>query len=300
MKKFLILGLICFSLYSCKTGGSKEEEQQDTVVSVKAERLVQGNIPTELSFNGSTVYLKKSPVVSPISGYITKVNARYGDEVRRNDVLFEIQTRESQALEGDSSIRNFGIIRVTAVSEGFIDDITVNATGVFVSEGGSLCNIVNSRDLMIRVNVPFEYNSIMKRGKKCSIYLSDNSFISGSVTGILPVMDQENQTQTILIRPDTGRQLPENMNVIIKFAGESPRDKAFLVSKSALMTNETQSEFWIMKIDTGNIAVKVPVLKSLANDSIAEIMSSRLRLNDLVISEGAYGLPDSTVVKIAE
>jgi hypothetical protein len=300
MKKFLILGLICFSLYSCKTGGSKEEEQQDTVVSVKAERLVQGNIPTELSFNGSTVYLKKSPVVSPISGYITKVNARYGDEVRRNDVLFEIQTRESQALEGDSSIRNFGIIRVTAVSEGFIDDITVNATGVFVSEGGSLCNIVNSRDLMIRVNVPFEYNSIMKRGKKCSIYLSDNSFISGSVTGILPVMDQENQTQTILIRPDTGRQLPENMNVIIKFAGESPRDKAFLVSKSALMTNETQSEFWIMKIDSGNIAVKVPVLKSLANDSIAEIMSSRLRLNDLVISEGAYGLPDSTVVKIAE
>jgi hypothetical protein len=300
MKKLLILGLICASLYSCGTERGKGEEQQATIVSVKAERLIQGNIPTELSFNGNTVYLKKSPVVSPISGYVTKVNARYGDEVRRNDVLFEIQTRERQALEGDSSIRNFGIIKVNAVSEGFIDDITVNATGVFVTEGGSLCNIVNSKDLIIRVNVPFEYNSIMRKGRKCSIFLADNSIISGSVSGVLPIMDEENQTQTILIKPDTGRQLPENMNVIVKFAGESSHDKAFLVSKSALMANETQNEFWIMKIDSGNIAVRVPVMKRMANDSIAEISSPLLKLNDLVISEGAYGLPDSTVVKIAQ
>jgi hypothetical protein len=55
-----------------------------------------------------------------------------------------------------------------------------------------------------------------------------------------------------------------------------------------------------MKIDEGDIAVKVPVTRGIENDSIAEIISSDLRINDLIISEGAYGLPDSTIVSIAK
>ena len=64
------------------------------------------------------------------------------------------------------------------------------------------------------------------------------------------------------------------------------------------MTNETQSEFWVMKIINDTLAVKIPVIKGFENDSVSEISSPLLNKNDLVISEGAYGLPDSTVVKI--
>ena len=73
-----------------------------------------------------------------------------------------------------------------------------------------------------------------------------------------------------------------------------------LVSKSSLMTDETQSEFWVMKINAGDTAVKIPVTKGIENDSIAEIISSGLKVNDLIISEGAYGLPDSTIVSIVK
>jgi hypothetical protein len=66
------------------------------------------------------------------------------------------------------------------------------------------------------------------------------------------------------------------------------------------MTDETQNEFWVMKIITGDTAVKIPVTKGIENDSIAEIISSDLQDNDLIISEGAYGLPDSTVVSIVK
>jgi len=55
-----------------------------------------------------------------------------------------------------------------------------------------------------------------------------------------------------------------------------------------------------MKITEGNTAVKIPVAKGIENDSIAEIISSDLKINDLIISEGAYGLPDSTTVSIAK
>nr|HPR74472.1 hypothetical protein [Bacteroidales bacterium] len=108
-----------------------------------------------------------------------------------------------------------------------------------------------------------------------------------------------NQTQTVLIRPETTRLIPGNLNLLIFFIKEK-HDKTMLVSKSSLMTDETQSEFWVMKITEGDTAVKIPVAKGIENDSIAEIISSDLKINDLIISEGAYGLPDSTTVSIAK
>jgi hypothetical protein len=263
-----------------------------------ASPFIQGVIENEISFIGSTVYLNKTQIISPIAGYIVRADVKFGQEVQKNEVLFEIQTRESKALEYEKkSAGDFGIVKVPATSGGFINELNVNESGIYVAEGGNLCNIVDNNDLMIKVNVPFEYNSLLRKESNCKIRLADNTIITGSVFRILPVMDEVNQTQTVLIKPGTNRQLPENLNLTIRFVNEKHR-QSFLVSRSSLMTNETQSEFWVMKIDANNLAVKIPVKKGIENDSIAEIISADLKVNDLIISEGAYGLPDSTIIRI--
>jgi hypothetical protein len=152
---------------------------------------------------------------------------------------------------------------------------------------------------MVRVNIPFEYISVLNRERRCRIGMADNTTVPGSVFRILPVVDEVNQTQTVLIKPETGRQLPENLNLSIRFINKKHL-QSLLVARSALMTNETQSEYWVMKIDGGNMAVMVPVIKGIENDTIAEIISPGLKVNDLIISEGAYGLPDSTSVTIVK
>jgi hypothetical protein len=53
-----------------------------------------------------------------------------------------------------------------------------------------------------------------------------------------------------------------------------------------------------MKIVNDNLAVKTPVAIGIENDKLVEILSTDLNKNDLIISEGAYGLTDSTTVKI--
>lgn len=298
---FILIFAICIfqMLSSCKTRSTAGEEQLPAV-SVKVTPIIQGDIENEICFNGSTTYLKKNLVISPISGYIVKVNVRFGQEVNKGEVLFEVQTRESKALESDDRTSgDFGAVKIAAASSGFINDLNISEAGGYVAEGGSLCTIVNNKDLMVKVNVPFEYNYILTRGRICKIRLADSTSISGSVFRILPVMDEINQTQTVLIKPETGRQLPENLNLLITFISERHR-QAFLVSKSSLMTNETQSEFWIMKFDSGNLAVKIPVKKGIENDTVAEIISPVLKINDLIISEGAYGLPDSTAIRLAK
>lgn len=302
MKRLLIqlfVFSIIYSLSACRPRSTSVNEQMP-VVSVKAEPIVSGTIENEISFNGSTVYLKKSQVLSPISGYVVSTSLRFGQEVKKGMVLFELKTRESKALESvyDTSAIS-GTVKIHAASDGFISELNINESGVYVAEGSILCNIVNNIDLMVRLNVPYEYVSILSREKKCKIRLADNSVISGSVIRILPSVDESNQTQTVIIKPETARLLPENLNLLIFFIKEK-HDNAMLVSKSSLMTDETQSEFWVMKIITGDTAVKIPVTKGIENDSKAEIFSSDLKVDDLIISEGAYGLPDSTVVSIVK
>jgi hypothetical protein len=298
---FILFFAVCIfqMLSSCKTRSTAGDEQMP-VVSVKAAPILRGDIEDEISFNGSTVYLRKNRVISPIAGYIVKVNVRFGQEVNQGDVLFEVQTRESKALEsGEMTAGDLGTVKIKAASSGFINDLNISEAGGYVAEGEDLCTIVNNKDLMVKVNVPFEYNNILKRERQCKIRLADNTSITGSVLRILPVMDEINQTQTVLIKAVTARQLPENLNLLIRFIRDRHR-QALLVSKSSLMTNETQSEFWVMKIGANNLAVKVPVKKGIENDTVTEIISPLLNVNDLVISEGAYGLPDSTTIRFAK
>jgi len=66
------------------------------------------------------------------------------------------------------------------------------------------------------------------------------------------------------------------------------------------MTNETQSKFWVMKVVNNKLAVKVPFTKGIENDNMVEALSSGLTDADRVITEGAYGLNDSTVIKVVK
>lgn len=284
-------------LISCKAKNTSVEEQVP-VVSVKTTVVKQGDIESRVTLNGKTIYLKKNIIVSPIAGYVTKLNIRYGEVVQKNEVLFEVQTKESKALENTGTLKeSAGVLKVLAPAGGIINELIINETGGFVVEGGPMCSIVETADFVIQMNVPFQYNTLIKEIMKCKIILPDNTLLDGYVSKILPVINVATQTQDVLIKPYSNRPLPENLNLLVQFINEK-HTESLLVVKEAVMTNETQSELWVMKINNGNLAVKVPVIRGIENDSIVEISSPYLKINDLLISEGAYGLSDSTIVKI--
>ncbi|NMB71433.1 MAG: HlyD family efflux transporter periplasmic adaptor subunit [Bacteroidales bacterium] len=302
MKKLLISMFAFYYLYTFTGCKSHSTEIQETIpkVTVEARPLVKGSIQNEIYFNGTTVFLKRNPVIAPISGYVAKARVVFGQEVGKNDVLFELKTKEAQALESDKDTFNLaGIVKVPANSDGYIAEINLNEAGAYVTEGSVLCTIVNDNDLFIRLNVPIESMPVVRKQEKCKIIRSENSVIAGTVFRILPSVDVVNQTQTVFIKPAAGTRLPENMNLLLSFVNEQHSD-ALLVSRSSLMTNETQSTFWVMKIVNDSIAVKVPVRKGLENDSIVEIISPELHVGDVIINKGAYALPDSSIVNIAK
>jgi len=273
-------------------------EEQVPVVSVRTTVVKQGDIESRVNLNGKTIYLKKNIIVSPIPGYIIKMNVRYGEVVKKNDVLFEVQTKEGKALENTNTFQeNAGIVKVLAPAGGIINELNINETGGYIVEGGPMCSIVETGDFVIQMNVPFQYNALIKRNMKCKIILPDNTSLDGYVNRILPVINMTTQTQDVLIKPSSGRPLPENLNLIVQFINEK-HTGSLLVVKGAVMTNEIQSKFWVMKIIDNNMAIEVPVIKGIENDTIVEVSSPVLKINDLLISDGAFGMADSTIVKI--
>jgi len=70
------------------------------------------------------------------------------------------------------------------------------------------------------------------------------------------------------------------------------------VPESAVLGNEEQTSFWVLKLKNDSICIKVPVEKGLEIDSLIQLINSGLQLNDRVISEGGYGLPDSAKVQV--
>ncbi len=293
-KYFILSAFAIVQLYSCKKPETAVKNQA-VIVTVKTSSVEEGNVTDIIQLNAKTVFLKKNLVQSPISGYVYAVKVKYGDLVKKNNVLFEIQSKESKALAVADN-ENMGLIKVLANSDGYVGEVVVSETGGYVAEGAALCSIVENKNITVQANMPYEYNSAIKVGSKCKLSLPDNTTIEGTVTKILPTVDANNQTQQILISPKSNQQIPENLNITATFQ-KSKRNTCLMIPTSALMTNEKQTEFWVMKIVGKDMAVKIPISKGYSNQTTVEIEGIGIQKGDMIITEGAYGMEDSTKVR---
>jgi multidrug efflux pump subunit AcrA (membrane-fusion protein) len=111
------------------------------------------------------------------------------------------------------------------------------------------------------------------------------------------MMDSATQTERILIRIKSHKRIPENIIAKVHILKEY-KNNAISVPKEAVLTDETQSQFWIMKMADSTTAVKVPVEKGTETSKSVEIISPPLDSTDLIVISGNYGLPDTANVMI--
>jgi uncharacterized NAD(P)/FAD-binding protein YdhS len=81
---------------------------------------------------------------------------------------------------------------------------------------------------------------------------------------------------------------------------KSEKNNTASLPKSALLTDETQSEFWVMKMIDSSTAVKVPITQGIETGDKVEILSPPFSPNDKIVVTGNYGLPDTAKVKIVQ
>jgi len=292
--------LLIISASACRQAAVTSEVDASVITPVTIVKVTNKPVTETIDLPAVTAFLNKSIVRSATTGTVESISVVLGDYVKKDQLLFTIRTREASAMsnsiKGDSTFSFKGRINIIAPASGVISSIS-HQNGGYVQEGDELAVISEQNSLVFILDTPFEFVKYVEKSTACKIQLPDNQIINGNITGKLPEMDTQAQTVRFVIRPVFTGRLPANMNAVVSII-KSSRAKAAFLPKSAVLSNETQTEFWVMKLINDTTAVKIPVKKGFENNEEVEITDPEFVQTDRIIFTGSYGLPDTARVII--
>jgi multidrug efflux pump subunit AcrA (membrane-fusion protein) len=295
----LITGVIALTL-SCNRGSSTTEEVTEVRTPVRIVPVIFKSVSSSVDLPAVTMFMNKNIIRAATTGIIEKISIKPGDYVIANQLLFTIRTRESIALASshisDTSFAFKGIINITSNKEGVISSVAYQK-GDFVQEGDEMAVVSDQSSLVFILDVPFELEVYIEKNRRCTIILPDKREITGNITGKLPEMDVQSQTIRYVIKPISAGHLPANLIGTVGLV-RSTVGNAQVLPKRAVLGDETQTEFWIMKLINDSTAIKVIVKKGFENNDEVEITDPLLATTDRIILTGNYGLPDTARISI--
>ncbi len=304
MQKFYLFFLIV--LVSCrhKEIAASEEapvSQAQTPVTVTTIAFVPLVEFEEL--NATSAFLQTNFIKASANGYIHSVNISLGQPVNKGKIAFTLQTKEAKALGNtinqlDPSFHFTGLIQIHATASGFIQELN-HHEGDYVQEGEQLAVVTDSKSFGFILNLPYELRRFVSTHTSMQVDLPDGTHLEGEVAAIMPNVDSVSQTQGVLIKVNTSASIPRNLVARVKIIKSERRNSASL-PKQAILTDEAQSNFWVMKMIDSVTAVKVAIIKGLETANRMEILRPQFSPSDKIIISGNYGLPDTAKVKIVK
>ena len=295
----ILLAAIFLIVHSCKSSVKEENEAESRKIPVEIEtlRLVAMNEMIELP--AVSAYLKRETVRSSSTGFIIEVSKSLGQMVQAGDLLMTIKSKEASALKkmpSDSSLQISGIIQVKANSNGIVSQLDHHASD-FVSEGDPLITLSQPGSLVFYLKVPYSEHAAIQIGEIYTLQLPDGNRLKGKLLRLLSTVDAVSQSQDYLIEPQTSDFVPENLWIqvlVIKLHHKGN----YSLPKVCVQSNETQTEFWVMRLNNDSLALKIPIQKGIVTDSLVEILSPVFNRTDRFIGKGSYGLADTAQIEI--
>ncbi|MFD2934682.1 efflux RND transporter periplasmic adaptor subunit [Spirosoma flavum] len=268
---------------------------------VEVTTIKDDSFREEKTFRGLTYYLTSGDIKSPIAGYVTKVYVKIGDQLRKGAPLFGLETKEAYALGGknylnDPTLKNIGQLIIRAPDTGLITLVQAEENE-YVQDGTVLASFSAPDMFVFLIEVPVEQDSSVHVGSVCRIQLPNGRRIAGRISRTLAMADSLSQTERFVVKPDRPMVLPARLQLNITFTNQQ-HNNAQSLPKEAVLANELQTDFWVMKLVNDTTAIKVPVKIGLQRETRIEILSPRFAPKDRFVSKGGYGLADTSSITI--
>lgn len=322
MKKPVLLIGVCFILFSCGSRGkggdvpgkdsaaataekpdSAAADSVDARTPVTVVTISQAALTDYIELNAVSAFLQKSYVKANANGYLQSADVYPGKNVDQGQLLFTLKTKEAQSIGNvieklDSSLRFSGVNSIRASQHGYITQLN-HQSGDYVQDGEQLAVISDRNSFVFLLNLPYELRPMVLGKKTVDLLLPDGTKLTGIVGPVMPTVDSISQTQNIIIRVPSAGPIPENLVAKVRIVRTS-KTGAQSLPKSAILTNETESDFWVMKLIDSATAVKVPVKKGIETNDRVEVLSPLFSPADKIVVTGNYGLPDTAKVKVED
>jgi len=251
--------------------------------------------------NATATFLLKSYIKANTNGYLQSSRITPGELVAKGQTLFSIRTKEAESIGNtinalDSGFKFTGTNIIRAAESGYITELN-HQPGDYVQDGEQLAVINTSKSFVFIMNMPYELRPTLAGKNQVQLELPDRELLTGTIKAMMPAVDSASQTQRVVIQVQATHPIPENLVARVRIRKTFKAD-VIMVPKAAVLTDETQSEFWVMKLRDSVTAIKIPVRKGIENNAMIEIYSPAISEHDRVLVSGNYGLEDTARVKI--
>jgi multidrug efflux pump subunit AcrA (membrane-fusion protein) len=299
-KTFPLFFLILLMTSSCRQSHEAGQEgQTEGRTPVTTTHITIGSLTDSILLNATSSFLLKTSVKSDVNGYLQKVNIQLGEKVIQGQELFVIRSKESEHLGNtisklDTSFHFSGLVHIKSPALGYVTSLAYQ-TGDYVQDNEVLATISDLGSLVFLLELPYELTPWLGENKTVELTLPDGKKYRGTISSPMPAVDPVTQTQSYKIRVAGISSIPENLLATVRFVKTS-KSKTVILPRPAVLSDETQSDFWIMKLIDSTTAVKVPVTIGLVTSGQVEIKAPILKSSDQVLVTGNYGLPDTAKV----
>ena len=299
-RRDIFILIFLFIAAACRQAATEKEStpaELGTPVTVAPVEFM--DITDSLELNATSTFQLNNYVKAPATGFLTSVYAVPGQYVENGKRLFTIQTKESLVIGKsvsslDTNFKFNGITNINATGNGYITQLN-HQEGDYVQDGELLAVISNLNSFVFLMNLPFAWRNDVSLNEEASLFLPDGTLLNGRVSSMMPSVDSVSQSQVAVIKVNIAKPIPQNLIARVRLAKMVKKD-AQTVPKSAVLSDEAQAHFWVMKMIDSVTATKVDVKKGIEWKDWVEILEPKFRKNDRIIVTGNYGLPDTAHV----
>ncbi len=167
--------------------------------------------------------------------------------------------------------------------------------GEMATAGTPLMTVMNVSQVIARAHVPDSEAALLKVGDPAEIYGSGRSkAVIGKVTVVSPALDPNSTTVQVWAQASNpGDQLKPGTPVNVTFIAKKVSN-ALVVPQSAVVSDSGDSHY-VMVIGPDGHAHETKVETGVEQGGEVQIISG-LKDGELIVSQGAYGLPNDTKV----
>lgn len=170
-------------------------QQQTSAVSVKTQVAKKTTLHDYVNTNGEIETQSSIQVFPDIGGKIVDVKVSLGSNVKRGDIIAEIDPSSPGAQYAHSP--------VYAPISGTITTSPLKS-GATVSTASSITTIGDVANLQVTANIPERYVAALKIGLKANIVLEayPNVVFTATVSRVSPVVDSSSRTKEVILNFD--------------------------------------------------------------------------------------------------
>ena len=269
-----------------------------TITNVSVEPLTE-----YADLTATSTYMQSNVIKSSANGYLQSVNVVINGHVSAGQLAFTLKTKEAKALGNtinllDSSFRFSGMVKVYSTVSGYITQLD-HKPGDYVQDGDQLATVTDAKSFGFILNVPYEYRPYISANKELDIELPDKTHLKGNVSNILPTLDSASQTIAVKLNVASTSVIPQNLIARVRIV-KSSKSNVQSLPKAAVLSDESQANFWVMKMIDSVTAVKVNVIRGMETGERVEIVKPIFNLSDKILLTGNYGLGDTAKVTVVK